>query len=346
VIAALVAARHRDAVSRYGVLVAVLVAVVAGGEALAPSTLEPSNLAAMAQFTVPFGLMAFGEMFVILGGGGAIDLSIGGVFPLAAVVTGKLLLAHAPIWLAIALGLFVGVGAGVLNGLVVVGLGIPAILVTLATLYGFSGLAYVIANGVSLSGFGQGFFKLGGGTVGGVPLQFLCIYVPIVIVVWYATTRSVFAYRVRLSGTNPVAAFLSGIDVRSTRFKAYVVSGFLAALAGIIEASFTMTSDPSQGGLDAVFVVVTIVVLGGIDLSGGEGTVGGVVLATLTLGLLGYSFDLANKSSVLETGLVGVVLLVAIVGRLVVTAAYARAPRRAQTKPDEADAAGLAPPPN
>jgi ribose/xylose/arabinose/galactoside ABC-type transport system permease subunit len=170
--------------------------------------------------------------------------------------------------------------------------------------------------------------------------------VPIVIVVWYATTRSVFAYRVRLSGTNPVAAFLSGIDVRSTRFKAYVVSGFLAALAGIIEASFTMTSDPSQGGLDAVFVVVTIVVLGGIDLSGGEGTVGGVVLATLTLGLLGYSFDLANKSSVLETGLVGVVLLVAIVGRLVVTAAYARAPRRAQTKPDEADAAGLAPPPN
>jgi ribose/xylose/arabinose/galactoside ABC-type transport system permease subunit len=104
--------------------------------------------------------------------------------------------------------------------------------------------------------------------------------------------------------------------VRSTRFKAYVVSGFLAALAGLIEASFTMTASPDEGGLGTVFVVVTTVVLGGINLMGGDGTIIGVVLASVILTLLGYSFDLANANSILETGLVGALLIVAILGRL------------------------------
>jgi ribose/xylose/arabinose/galactoside ABC-type transport system permease subunit len=316
VTARLLTDRYSETISRYGVLAVLLIAVIAGGEALAPSMLLPSNLAGMTEFGVPIGLMAFGETLVILGGGGAIDLSVGGMFPLAAVVSGLAMLHHLPVWLSVLIGLAVGAGGGALNGLVVVGLGIPAIIVTVGTLYGYSGLAEVLANGINLSGFPQGFSVLGQGQLGGVPVQFLLVYLPITGVVWYVASRSVYAYRVRLAGTNPVAAYLSGIDVRSTRFKAYVVSGFLAALAGLIEASFTMTASPDEGGLGTVFVVVTTVVLGGINLMGGDGTIIGVVLASVILTLLGYSFDLANANSILETGLVGALLIVAILGRL------------------------------
>jgi ribose/xylose/arabinose/galactoside ABC-type transport system permease subunit len=223
---------------------------------------------------------------------------------------------HVPVWLAIATALVVGAAGGALNGLVVVGLGIPAIIVTLGTLYAYSGLAEVLANGVNLTGFPSSFSTIGQGTIGGIPDQFLLIYVPIAVVVWYVASRSLYAYRIRLSGTNPVAAYLSGVDVRATRFKAYVVSGLLAALAGIVESSLTMTADPLSGGGTTVFIVVTIVVLGGVDLFGGEGTIVGVALASLVMTVLGYSFDLANANSILETGLTGVLLILAILGRL------------------------------
>jgi ribose/xylose/arabinose/galactoside ABC-type transport system permease subunit len=315
-IARLVGGRYGETITRYGVLLVTLVVVLVLGEALAAGTLAPSNLAAMTTFGVPVGLMAFGETLVILGGGGAIDLSIGGLYPLAPVIAELLMTHHVPVWLAIATALVVGAAGGALNGLVVVGLGIPAIIVTLGTLYAYSGLAEVLANGVNLTGFPSSFSTIGQGTIGGIPDQFLLIYVPIAVVVWYVASRSLYAYRIRLSGTNPVAAYLSGVDVRATRFKAYVVSGLLAALAGIVESSLTMTADPLSGGGTTVFIVVTIVVLGGVDLFGGEGTIVGVALASLVMTVLGYSFDLANANSILETGLTGVLLILAILGRL------------------------------
>lgn len=315
-ISRLVAGRLGEAVTRYGVLVVVFVFVVALGEALAPRTLSPSNLGAMTTFGVPLGLMAFGETLVILSGGGAIDLSIGGLYPLAPVVAALLMAHHVAEPLAVVAALAVGLAGGALNGLVVVGLGIPAIIVTLGTLYAYSGLALVLANGVNLTRFPPGFATIGQGALGGIPYQLLLIYLPIAVVVWYAVSRSLYAYRVRLAGTNAVAAYLSGVNVRSTRFKAYLASGVLAALAGVVESSLIMTADPSSGGATTVFLVVTIVVLGGVDLFGGEGTIAGVVMASAVLTVLGYSFDLANANSVLETGLTGVLLIVAVFGRL------------------------------
>lgn len=308
--------RNGDVVNRYAVLVVILVAVLALGEVLAPATLAPSNLAAMTTFGVPLGLMAFGEALVILGGGGAVDLSIGGLYPLAPVVAALLMGHHVAQWLAVGIALGVGAAGGVLNGLVIVGLGIPAIIVTLGTLYGYAGLAEVLANGVNLTSFPASFGNIGQGTVAGIPVQLVFIYLPVAAIVWYVSSRSLYAYRVRLAGTNAIAAYLSGVNVRSTRFKAYVISGLLAALAGIVESSLIMTADPESGGVFTVFLVVTIVVLGGVDLFGGDGTVLGIVLATAVLMVLGYSFDLANANSVLETGLTGVLLIVAMLGRL------------------------------
>jgi ribose/xylose/arabinose/galactoside ABC-type transport system permease subunit len=308
--------RHGDAVTRYGVLLAVLAVVVVLGEAIAPATLAASNLATMTTFGVPLGLMAFGEALVILGGGGAIDLSIGGLYPLAPVVAALLMGHHVSEWLAVLAALGVGVAGGLVNGVIVVGFGIPAIIVTLGTLYGYSGLAEVIANGVNLTSFPTNYGDIGQGMVGGVPNQLLFIYLPIAVLLWYVAGRSVYAYRIRLAGTNPVAAYLSGVNVRSVRLKAYVISGLLAALAGVVESSLIMTASPTAGGVFTVFVVVTIVVLGGVDLFGGEGTVVGIVIATAVLMVLGYSFDLANANSILETGLTGVLLIVALLGRL------------------------------
>lgn len=325
----LITGPQSELISRYGVLFAILLVVLAVTESITPAVLAPSNLAGMSVFGVEVGLLALGETVVILGGGGGIDLSVGAMLAVSQVVLGVLFQAHVNVWIAALAALLAGVAMGTINGLFITVLGIPAILVTLATLYAYQGIALVLAKGVDISGFPPSFGILGQSRVLGIPFQLLVIYLPTAALLWYAISRSLYGYRVRLSGTNATAAFLSGINVGRTRFKGYVIAGLLSSMAAVIQTSRVVTARPDAGAT-ANLAAITIAVLGGTSIFGGEGTVGGTVLATLVIALLSYSFALANINSVLETGIVGLILIVAIAGQLALKA-FGRSAARAES---------------
>lgn len=317
--------RQRTRWLRHGFLLLILGLTLALGILLNPQLLTGGALAAVAVNGVEVGLMALGELLVIVGGDGGIDLSVGSMFALSEVILGVLVAHGLNVWLATAATLLAGILLGAVNGLGVTRLGIPAIITTLGTMYAYSGAALLLTHGVDISPFPASFGVLGQGTVAGIPVQLLFIYLPTVVVLGYGLTRTTFGWELYFVGTNARAAALAGLNPRRTRWWSYVLTGFLSALAGIIDASRLVTARPDAGA-HANLAAITIAVLGGADLAGGRGDVSGTVLATAIITVLSYSFSLANVNSVLETGAVGVVLLVAIAGQRLRRRRHVRSP--------------------
>jgi len=315
-------------VEQYGVLVLILIVALAFAGIIAPGVLSVSNLSQMTVFGVEIGLIAFGETLVILGGGGGIDLSVGSMLALSQIIIAVLVEHGVNVALAAVIGFLVGGVMGAFNGFFVVQLGIPAIIVTLATLYGYSGLALVLSNGVNLSVFPPGFDVVGQSNVIGLPFQFIAIYVPVAIVMWYITSRSLFGYHLRFAGTNERAAWLSGINVAWVRFRAYLITGLLCGLAAIIQSSRFATARPDAGSTDNL-QAIAIAVLGGTSIFGGQGSIVGTILATAVVTVLSYSFGYANINSVIETGAIGAVLIVTVIGQTMIRTVMRRRRRLA-----------------
>ena len=304
----------RPLADQYGLLALVLLVSVSVANAISPGILSLGNFSAMTTFGVEIGLLAFGETVIILGGGGGIDLSVGSMFAVSQVVVAVLVEQGADLWLAVGAGIASGLIMGSINGWLVTRVRIPAIITTLATMYAYSGTALLLTNGIDISNFPAAFNVFGQGIVLGLPFQFVAIYVPVAIILWFALTKTLYGYRLYLTGTNQTAAILSGIDVNRVRMGAYVLTGLLCSLAGIIDASRLATARP-DAGLSANLEAITIAVLGGTSIFGGRGTIGGTVMATLVITLLGYSFSLANINSVIETGTVGLILIAVVLGQ-------------------------------
>lgn len=301
-------------VAQYGVLPVALVIVVIVGEVLAPGVLSPSNLSSMTRFGVEVGLLACAEMVIIVGGGGGIDLSVASTAAVCQVVVALAVRDGLSVWLGVILALLMGIVLGSVNALMIMGVGLPAIIATIASLFAYGGLALVLSDGRNIADFPKSYLRIGQGRLFGIPVQFIAIFVPIVIVLWYATSRSRFGYELRLVGTNEKAAFLSGINVRRLRSSGYLLSGLLAAIVGVIDSSRFATARPTAGAT-SVLEAVTVAVLGGTDIFGGQGTIIGVVLATAVVTILGYSFGLATINSILETGTIGALLICVVLGQ-------------------------------
>ncbi len=301
-------------VVQYGLLPLVLIIVLAVGEIIAPGVMSVSNLASMTRFGVQLGLLAFAEMVVISAGGGGIDLSVASMAAVSEVVAADVVGDHLGVVVAILVTLGVGLLMGAFNGALVVGVGLPPLIATISTLFGYGGLALVLSNGVNIADFPASYLTIGQGTILGLPVQFACVFVPIAALLWFATSRAKFGYELRLTGTNATAALLSGINVRRIRFSGYVLAGFLASVVGIIDSSRFATARPTAGATD-VLEAITVAVLGRVDIFGGQGTVIGVALATAVATILGYSFSLATINSVIETGAAGLLLILVILGQ-------------------------------
>jgi len=314
-------------VVQYGLLPVALVGVLIAGEVLAPGVLSPSNLSSMTRFGVEIGILGFAEMVVIIMGGGGIDLSVASTAATTQVALAVLLRGGVELWLGVAISLAIGLALGALNGFFVIGLGVPALVATIGTYFGYAGLALVIANGVNIADFPASYLLIGQGDVAGIPIEFLFIFIPVAIVLAYVTSRTKFGHEIRLTGTNERAALLSGINVRRLRFSGYAIAGLLAAIVGVVESSRFGTAQPVA---DSTYLLtaVTIAVLGGVDIFGGEGTILGVVLATAVVTILEYSFSLAQINSVIELGSVGVMLIVVVLGQVGLKSLRAYAARR------------------
>ncbi len=263
----------------HGVYLALAVLVLVNF-AFTPHFATVANLRLQLVQVVPIAIVALGMALVVATEG--IDLSVGSVMALSAAVI-PLYLGYGP-WPAIAVALVVGALVGTLTGSLVAVFGIQPIIATLGVLVAGRALALVFAEGRLVEIFDPTLGALGNGSVLGVPITVL-VTAALAAVVIVVVRRSIFGHRLVAIGGNRTAAMLAGLPVRRTLFAVYIVSGMLAALAGVVNTARLGASDPSFTGLLIELSAITAVVVGGTPLSGGRirvvGTLAGAVLMQL-----------------------------------------------------------------
>lgn len=257
-------------------------------------------------------IVSLAMMLVILVGG--IDLSVGAVLALAAVLLGKSLAAGAPPALALALAIGGGAVAGAINGLVVAWAGIPAIIVTLGTMAIFRGVALGVSGGASYP-VPESLQALAQATLAGLPLPFV-VFALLAAATAFVLHRGRAGIVLFAIGHNETAARFAGL--RSARAKAavYVASGALCALAGVLFAA-RVSSAKADFGIGFELDAITIVVLSGASLAGGTANIPGLVLGLVIVAALRMGLTMVFVPAETQAILIGLVLIVAVAaGRL------------------------------
>ncbi len=269
------------------------------------------NLLNVARNVSFVAIMAVGQAMVIITGG--IDLSAGSVLGLAGMVTGVLLSGEHGVATAVGAALGAGVALGAVNGFFVTRVGMPPFVPTLGMLSVARGLAFVLTQGRSVSDFGPAsdpFRELGAGEIGGLPTPILYM-VALAAAGWAFLARTHWGYRLYAIGGHEEAARLAGIPVGRMKFVVYVVSGGLAALAGILTTSWLGVAQASAGTGQELDVIAAVVI-GGTSLTGGQGTIPGVVIAAALAGLIRNGLVQVQVSSYWTPVAVGALLIAAV----------------------------------
>jgi rhamnose transport system permease protein len=273
------------------------------------STTSIQNLLSSAAI---IALLSIGETIVIVTRN--VDLSIGSVLGISAYAVGMLYRSHPHVSLVVVflVALAIGVACGVVNGLIVTVARVPSLVVTLGTLYIIRGIdgAWAGGNQVNASMLPNSFNKIGYGTVAGIPYLGIIAVVAVAVAAYvmrsFRTARDLYAI-----GSDPVAARLVGIPVDLRVFLAFVVSGAIAGLAGAVWLSYYGSVD-AIAGVGYEFQVIAAVVVGGVAIFGGSGTVLGAALGALLLNTINSALVVVNVSSFWSQALAGGLLLAAI----------------------------------
>lgn len=305
------AGRRLWAAREFGIVVAlallVLVTVVANPGFLSPQSLRDLLLGASVLV-----VLAVGQTVVVVSRN--IDLSVGSVLGLVAFATGKLLgsAPGTPTAVVVLVGVGLGALCGVLNGVLVAAARVPALVITLGTLYAFRGIDHSWARGqqINASDLPRGFLDLGTSTLLGVPVLALVALAVVLAVGFYLRSyrsgRELYAI-----GSEPTAARLSGIPVGRRVFTAFVVCGALAGLAGVLHAARFGTVDATAGtGIE--LQVVAAAVVGGVAIFGGSGSACGAALGALLLTTIGSSLAVLRINPFWQQAVVGGLILAAI----------------------------------
>jgi rhamnose transport system permease protein len=257
-------------------------------------------------------LLAIGETIVVVTRN--VDLSIGSVLGISAYAVGVLYRDHPHVPLVVVFLLALGIGAacGVVNGLIVTVARVPSLVVTLGTLYIIRGIdgAWAGGNQVNASMLPESFNKIGYGTLAGIPYLGIIAIVAVAIATYamrtFRTARDLYAI-----GSDPAAARLAGIPVGSRVFLAFVLSGSIAGVAGAIWLSYFGSVD-AIAGVGYEFQVIAAVVVGGVAIFGGSGTVLGAALGALLLNTINSALVVVNVSSFWSQAVAGALLVAAI----------------------------------
>jgi ribose/xylose/arabinose/galactoside ABC-type transport system permease subunit len=264
----------------------------------------------------PTGVLALGLAMVILTGN--IDLSCGASASLAAVVAGTVLSKGGSPALAIVAAIAVSTLFGLFNGLIVAFVGIDSLLVTLATQFIVTSIATSVAGASPPFGFPSAFTLIGQGSVNDVPFALL-IFLVIALAVIVTAGYTGLGRSLTLIGYNPRAALYSGIAIRRSLTAVFTLGGFMSGVAGVLLAAYYNSAQP-QIGTDLLLPAITAVILGGMDIFGGAGRIGEVVLAVFLLGFLSQGMLIEGDSSLSVTMITGLVLI----GALVIKFAFER----------------------
>jgi rhamnose transport system permease protein len=295
--------------SQEGVLFLILVISVIALSLNTDRFLQPSNLLTQARLLVEVGLVALPMTFIIITGG--IDLSVGSILGLTAIMIGVgWQTLGLPLELSVALALGIATLCGFVNGLFIVRVGVPPLIMTLATLAFYRGLAQGISEGRSVRGYPEWFFQLGQGDFLGLPTQIWLLIVG-VIVSWVILARTTFGRTLYAIGNNETAARFSGLNVDRAKLIIYSYSGFMAGLAGWIFVSRVTTTRSDMGsGLE--LDVIAAVVLGGTSIFGGTGSITGTVIGMVLIQLLKNGLALSGVTQDATIIVIGLVLILAI----------------------------------
>lgn len=291
-----------------------LLLLLLGGLMLVAGSLEPrfftgANLLNVLRQSSIIGVISLGMTVVILTGG--IDLSVGSVLSLSVLFAASASKSALPAPVAWACALLAGAGLGWVNGFGVSRLRLPPFIVTLGMMGFARGLSFIYTGGAPITGFDALFRLPGTGVFAGIPAPALLFGVAFIIV-FVLLERCPWGEHIRNTGSNPVAAWGSGIDVPGTISKAYVLCGLLAALAGLMLVGRLDSAQPGAG-VGYEFGAIAAVVLGGTSFSGGKGTLAGTILGVLIMGVLENGMNLLNVNPFSEQVVKGVVIAAALV---------------------------------
>jgi ribose transport system permease protein len=291
-------------------LAGALIVLIIAASLISPFFLKPANLLNVLRQVAMYGILGIGMTFVILTKG--IDLSVGSTVALTGVAGAILLEQGVPIPLMMLACLAIGIAVGAVNGFGVSYWRIPAFIMTLGTMVMVRGFALMFADGgtVNPGKLGENFFFLGGGYLLGIPTP-IYIFAIVCIIAAVVLGLTPFGRAIYAVGSNEEAARLSGINVPRVIFGVYAICGLLAALAGLIFLSRLSVGDPNSG-LGLELEAITIAVIGGTSLFGGEGTVLGTIGGAMVLAIIANVLNLAGVSPFSQQVVKGAIIILAV----------------------------------
>jgi ribose transport system permease protein len=297
-----------DAVGREGGGLVVLVILFGALSLASDSFLTGGNMANLSRQWAVFGIIAIGELLVILTKG--IDLSVGSVVGLSGAAAAQLLVTGLPIPLAVLCAVAVGAGVGLINGVLVAYAKLPPFIVTLGMMGAARGLVLVITNANTIQPLPEGFSAIANDTLLGVPNLFW-ITVIVLLAIGFVLRRTVFGRYVYAAGSNAESARLSGVPVPRVLVTVYVLSGLLAGIGGVLLASRLDAGVPTMGEtyeLDAIAACV----IGGASLFGAKGSALGAAAGALITSTLNNGGNLLGVNSFYLRIAIGVLILLAV----------------------------------
>lgn len=290
-------------------LVLVALAIFLANSFASPYFLNAWSLSDLTFNFTEKGLIALAMALVIITG--EIDLSVASIIALASTLMGLALQFGADTPTLVAVGIAVGLVCGAFNGFLVTGLKLPSIVVTIGTMSLFRGIAFIILGDQSFKGYPKEFAWFGQGYVWWVVSFELVLFLVAAAVFYVLLHRTNFGRRVFAIGNNATAARFSGVRVDRIKFVLFCLTGLMSGIAAVLLTARLGSTRPSIAeGFE--LDVVTMVVLGGVSIMGGAGSIIGVVIAALIIGLVTFGLGLLNVPGIVMTIFTGSLLIVVI----------------------------------
>jgi len=293
------------------VLLVALVGLIMLGAWLSPFFLTERNFSNLIAALMEVAIMALPMALIVIMG--EIDLSVEAMAGLASAILGVLWAAGVPLYIGIPFVLLVGALGGIFNGTLVARVGLPSLVVTLGTLALFRGLALVIIGQRGVSDYPPEFTNLGFGKVPGTVLPWpFVIFLVLALVLGIVLHRTWVGRHIFAVGKNAGVSRFSGVPVSRLRIGLFALSGLIAALAGVILTS-RISSSRADNGQGMTLIVVTVVLLGGVNIFGGSGSIPGVVLAVLAVAVMQNALRLAGVSIDVQAIALGLLLIGSVI---------------------------------
>jgi ribose transport system permease protein len=300
--------RARTALLSYGVVVVFVVLFVAMS-VLNDAFMTKGNLLNLLEANADIGIVACAGTLVIVAGG--LDVSVGAIYALAAVVSAKLAIETSSVLVGILGGVLAGVLVGLFNGLVVTVGNVNSFVATLAGAIVFQSTAQVIAGANLLTPTQASFTDLGRGSLLGVK-WIIWLFLAMALVTGLLLARGRFGRQAVVVGANAEAARLSGVPVGRVRCLTFVLSGLAAAIAGVVVTSQSGQADGNLGGTTYLLAVIAAIAIGGTSLRGGQGAIWRTVVGVLFLGLVTNGLHLLDINPTYDQLFIGLLILLAV----------------------------------